>query len=249
MDDQRVGRIVRALRRRRGWRQSDLARAASCSQNAISRIERGHVETASLRLIRRVSAALEANVLLEMRWHGAALERLLDEDHARLAGQVAAELSRLGWAVQPEVSYSVYGERGSIDLLAWRPTQRTLLVIELKSDLPSAEATLRKLDEKVRLAPAIATERFGWRANGASRLLIIPEGQTLRRRVALHQIFGQALPARNVAVKTWLRSPAEHLAGLWFFSVRDGGVVNSGRRTPQRLRRPKSSGRNHQVAG
>src|SRR5689334_17939002 len=97
MDDQRVGRIVRALRRRRGWRQSDLAAAAGCSQNMISLVERGHLDGASMRLLRRVMAALDAVVTVDIRWRGAALDSLIDEHHAQLAGAVSAELERLGW--------------------------------------------------------------------------------------------------------------------------------------------------------
>jgi transcriptional regulator with XRE-family HTH domain len=248
MDDQRVGRIVRALRRRRGWRQLDLARAAGCSQNLVSLVERGHLERASTRLLRRVMAALDAVAVIEIRWRGAALDRLLDEDHARLSGAIATELARLGWEVQPEVSYSSYGERGSIDLLAWHAETRTLLVIEVKTDLPSAEATLRKLDEKVRLAPAIARERFGWQPLALGRLLILPESQTLRRRVAKHRLFERALPGRNVPVRRWVSHPAGGLAGLWFFSVRDGQVANSGAPGRERLRGPKPAQSNHQVA-
>jgi hypothetical protein len=40
------------------------------------------------------------------------------------------------------VTFSIYGERGSIDLLAWHSETRTLLVVELKSELTSIEETL-----------------------------------------------------------------------------------------------------------
>jgi predicted transcriptional regulator len=39
VDDRRVGLVIRALRRRRGWRQVDLAAAASVSQSLIARAE------------------------------------------------------------------------------------------------------------------------------------------------------------------------------------------------------------------
>ena len=32
------------------------------------------------------------------------------------------------WIVEPEVSFSIYGERGVIDILAWHPTSRILLL-------------------------------------------------------------------------------------------------------------------------
>lgn len=239
VDDQRVGRVLRALRRRRGWRQVDLGRAAGCSQNLVSRVERGHVADVALRTVRKLFAVLDASLALEVRWHGAGLDRLLDEGHAVLVAAVAARLRELGWLVEIEVTYSEFGERGSYDLLAYHPVARVLLVVEVKTDLPSAEATLRKLDEKTRLAPKIARERFGWQAVAIGRLLVTPDANTLRRRVARHSaLFSRALPARNVAVRRWLSQPSGGLAGLWFVSNRDGGVAISAARTAERVRRP-----------
>lgn len=239
VDDQRVGRVLRALRRHRGWRQLDLARAAGCSQNLVSRIERGHVEMVAVRTVRRLMAALDASLALEVHWRGAGLDRLLDEGHATLVAAVAARLRELGWLVEIEVTYSEFGERGSYDLLAYHPVARMLLVIEVKTDLPSAEATLRKLDEKTRLAPKIARERFGWQATGVGRLLVMPDAYTLRRRIARHaDLFGRALPARNVPVRRWLARPSGVLSGLWFVSNRDGGVAVSAARSAERVRRP-----------
>ena len=75
----------------------------------------------------------------------------------------------------------MYGERGSIDLLAWHEASRTLLVIEFKTELTSIEETLRRHDSKVRLAPGIARERFGWDPAVDARLLVLPEDRTARR--------------------------------------------------------------------
>src|SRR4029079_17838803 len=79
------------------------------------------------------------------------IDRVADEGHAALVGLVAALLEGLGWQVRPEVSFSVFGERGSIDLVAWHPTARILLVVEVKTSLNSVEETLRRHDLKVRL--------------------------------------------------------------------------------------------------
>src|SRR5688572_5166515 len=133
MDGQRVGRIVRALRRRRGWRQMDLAAQASCSQAEISLVERGHLR--SLVLAERILAALDAHLVLDVRWRGGALDRLLDEDHATLVATVARRLAAAGWEVQVEVTYSHFGERGSFDVLAFMPSVGIVLVIEVKTYL------------------------------------------------------------------------------------------------------------------
>jgi transcriptional regulator with XRE-family HTH domain len=67
MDDQRIGRIVRALRRRLGWRQIDLAIRAACSQATISLVERGHLAGVSLPVLRRILTALDASLVIEVR--------------------------------------------------------------------------------------------------------------------------------------------------------------------------------------
>jgi hypothetical protein len=131
------------------------------------------------------------------------------------------------WEVLPEVTYSIYGERGSIDILAWHAETRTLLVIELKSELTSIEETLRRHDAKVRLAPRIASVRFGWRPASVARLLVLPEGRTARRRVERHSaLFARSYPERNRVVRTFLGRPAAftgsgRFGGLLFLSSID----------------------------
>lgn len=77
-----------------------------------------------------------------------------------MAGRIVASLTALGWSTAVEVTYARYGERGSIDVLAFRPDARSLLVVELKTELTSLEETLRRLDQKVRLGPSIAAEHW-----------------------------------------------------------------------------------------
>ncbi|HEY7024709.1 MAG TPA: helix-turn-helix domain-containing protein [Candidatus Limnocylindrales bacterium] len=248
MDDQRVGKIVRALRRRRGWRQTDLASAAGCSQNLISLVERGHLDRLSVRTVRRIAMVLEASLDLEIRWRGAALDRMLDEDHARLVAFVAEHLRSLGWLVEIEVTYSEYGERGSFDLLAFHPACGVVLAIEVKTDIPSAEATVRKLDEKSRLAMRIARARFNWQTAAAARLLVINDSPTQRARVGRHQpLFDAAFPARNVAIRRWLRQPGGADPG--FVSIRDHRGGKSALPARERIRVPKTPFSNPGVAG
>ncbi len=240
---------MRALRHRRGWRQIDLALAAGCSQNLVSLVERGHLDRLSVRTVRRLVGALDATVFLELRWRGAALDRLADEAHATLVGFVADYLRARGWLVELEVTYSEYGERGSYDLLAFHPGSRSLLVIEVKTDLPSVEGTLRKLDEKERLASKVARDRFAWRPTSVSRLLVMPASPTLRRRMARHSaVIGASVPTRTVAARRWLGAPTGRLAGVWFVSHRDGGVGVARARSPERVRKPNSGRNNPRVA-
>jgi len=226
--DVRVGVIVRALRRRHGWRQVDLASHAFISQQVVSLIERGHLEAVSLRALRRVLGTLEAQATIDIRWHGGQLDRLVDEAHASVVSATVRRLRRLGWEVEVEVTYSIYGERGSIDLLAWRGPQRALLVIEVKTEVTSTEATLRKHDEKVRLGRAVAAERFGWNAGTVSRLLVLPDTSTARRRMAASEVLSGTYPVRAGALRDWLRRPNGSISGLLFLPVTT--VRSAGRR-------------------
>ena len=144
------------------------------------------MESLSLRTMREIAGSLDASISFDLRWRSAALDRLLDESHATVVAAVMRELRGTGWEAEVEVSYAHFGERGSIDVLGWHAASRSLLVLEVKTDFPSAEATLRKIDEKARLAAIIAADRFGWRAATVSRLLVFPARPTLRRRVARH---------------------------------------------------------------
>ncbi len=216
----------------------------------ISLVERGHLEEVSLPLLRRIMAALDASLVIDVRWRAGALERLLDEDHATLQAAVAELLRTHGWLVSIEVTYSEFGERGSYDILAFHAGAAIVLVVEIKTELTSAEATLRKLDEKTRLAAKVARERFGWYARGTARLLVLTETSTLRRRVARHSaLFSGALPMRGREIRHWLAAPAGALAGLWFLSA--NGVATAIRRRGgrERIRRPKSPPGSDDTAG
>ena len=83
----------------------------------------------------------------------------------------------------PEVSFSIYGERGVIDILAWHPGRRALLIIELKTDIVDVNDLAGSADRRRRLAPKIVAER-GWDPVTVSVWVIVAPGRTNRRRVA-----------------------------------------------------------------
>ena len=213
----RFGRGIRVLRIRRGWRQVDLAKAAGVSQSIVSRIERGLGGRLTVEMLARVAQALGSRVDLRLNWQGEGLDRLLDQDHARLVELVTRLLLDAGWDVRTEVSFWVRGERGSVDVLAWHEASQALLVIEVKSVVPDVQGTLVTLDRKSRLGPEIAAT-VGWRPRTVARLLAINASRTSRRRVAAHAAtFGAALPQRLVEVRRYLSNPVgEPIRGLIF---------------------------------
>ena len=170
--------------------------------------------------LERILAELEAELELVVRWRGGELDKVLDAGHATLEGALASALSGGGWLIELEVTYSIGGDRGSVDLLAFHPATGALLVAEIKTDVTSADTTLRRHDEKVRVAERLARERFGWDAAGVSRLLVLPAASTPRRRVrSLASVLDHVYPDRGTDVRRWLRRPAGRMAGIAFVSV------------------------------
>lgn len=220
MDDRAIGIALRTLRRRRGWRQEDLALRASVSAERIAHLEAGRLERAGLAAIRTVSATLDAQLALRLRWHGEELDRLLNVGHSRLHEVFGAYVARLpGWVSLPEVSFSIYGERGVIDVLLWHPGRRALVVVELKTSIVDVQETLGTLDRKRRLALRIARER-GWEPLVVGAWLVVSDTRTNRRRVAAHAtVLRAALPVDGRGVKTWLRRPSRPLGALTFLPV------------------------------
>jgi transcriptional regulator with XRE-family HTH domain len=131
VDDLRVGAVIRALRHRRRLRQEDIARLARVSRQLVARIESGRLDGIGAMRLRQVGAALGARIEYTVRWPGEDLDRLLNARHAAMHESMARVFRELDeWIAIPEVSFSVYGERGVIDIVAWNPTRRALLIID-----------------------------------------------------------------------------------------------------------------------
>ena len=241
MDDTRFGRLVRVLRQRRGWRQADLATRARLGRTVVSDLERGQIDRTSLATVRQIVGVFGLSAELVVHGLGADLDRVLDERHAALLGSASKWLLGLGWMVVAEVSYSEWGERGSIDLLCWHAQTASLLVIEVKTELVSVEATLRKHDEKARLGPKLARDRFGWQAQTVSRLLVFPDDRRERTRVEAHgSVLASADPSRAYDARRWCRSPSGPMAGLVFLAA--GGTPRSPARSQRaRVRPPRET--------
>lgn len=206
------------------------------SQSEISRIELGQIEALPVAKLERVVLALGAALDVRIRWNGEAMDRLLDAAHAAVVEAVVVLLERSGWAVTPEVTFAIRGERGSIDVLGLRPTTDDLLVVEVKSVIPDLQATLALLDRKARLAPLIARDRGLPTSLRVSRLLVLAASGTNRRRVEAHgAMLTAALPQRGRTVVRWLRgisSTPGTVAGLLFLS----STQAAGARRQQRIR-------------
>ena len=194
-------------------------------------MERGDLGRLPLRSIRKVCAALEVRLHLAPSWRGAQLPRLMDARHAALVEQVVASLTSFGWEAAVEYSFNHYGERGVVDVLAWRAADRALLVVEVKSEMDDVQAMLGILDRKIRLVPSLVAAERDWKAAALGVLLVMPECSTGRTQVRRHRAtFDAVLPARNLEVRQWLASSpaAGPLRGILFQQPGDGVTAMAG---------------------
>jgi transcriptional regulator with XRE-family HTH domain len=249
MDDLRFGSIVRAARVRRGWRQLDLADAAGVSRGSVSRIERGALDDIAVSMIRRVATALEIRVELLPRSRHAELDRLVSARHAALAEHVGGWLRRIpGWTFRPEVSFSFYGDRGVVDIVAWNERVQALLLVELKTEIVDVGEVLGTLDRRHRLGAQIGAQ-LSWRPAVIGSALLIGDSRVNRNRVRAHAAtFRAGLPDDGRRLRGWLREPVSELRALTFVSNARHGGVRSAFSAPRRVRaryaapaRPKSS--------
>ena len=118
---------------------------ARVRRETVSRLERGGLGRVRWDTFRAVTATLGIRVDVRLRWQGGDLDRVINAAHAELHESLIRHLStRSGWSWRPEVSYSIYGERGVIDNLAWHEETRSLLIIELKTELLDRRIWLRR---------------------------------------------------------------------------------------------------------
>ena len=246
MDDAAVGRVYRAIRIRKRLRQVDVALAAKTSQDTVSRLERGAIGGMTVAQIRAIGEAIGVTLDLVPRWRGGELDRLLGARHSALHEAVAARFATLpGWSAIPEVTFSIYGERGAIDVLAWHEPTRTLLVIELKTEIVDVQELHRDPRPEASAGPedrrgARLAARDGGDVGHPRRGTDEPPP----RRHAPHRAAGRAAGgwARDAGVA---RAPSGPIAALSFWPSTDG-VGGTGRLAP--IRRVRVAARRLRLA-
>ena len=208
----------------------------------VARIERGAFASIPLGKIRHVVEALGARFDTIVRWQGADLGRLLDARHAAMHETMARFLGGLdGWLFEPEVSFSIYGERGIIDILAWHPGRRMLLVIELKTEVVEVSGLLGTMDQRRRLAREIGA-RFGWKPLAVSTWVVVADSRTNRRAVSAHaNVLRAKMPVDGRGIGKWLRDPASRVDALSFLPDRHGVTVGRPLAPVKRVTAPRGT--------
>ena len=212
--------MVQNLRLSKNLSQEAVAAKAGLTRGPVCRLERGDVGALTVDTLRAIGAALGMPSIVALGWHAPELERLRDRLHADMVEQAAAALRASGWLVVPEFTFAYFGERGSVDLMAWHAATRTLLIIEIKTRIWDLQNMLAALDRKRRLVPMLTARDRGWRAARVGVVLVLPESSTHRHVIERHAAtFEAALPDRQIEVRHWLDHPAGDLRGIWFLPI------------------------------
>jgi transcriptional regulator with XRE-family HTH domain len=234
VSDAQLGAALKALRIRHGLTQAELAVAAGVPRSVVGLIERGRLGRCSLHSVRSIAAALDCTIVVSPRWQGGDLGRLLNARHSAMHEALASRFEALGgWLIEPEVSFSVFGERGVIDALGWHAASRSLLVIELKTEFVDVNELMGSVDRKRRLAVGIGGDR-GWPVERVSTSVVVADGRTNRRALARHRLtLRTKVPADGRAIGAWLRRPQGAINALGFLPVESfasSGVAVAGSR-------------------
>lgn len=212
-------------------------------------VERGRLGRLRVEVVERVCVPFDAHPDITLRWRGAEADRLLNADHGHMHEWAARHLDQVGgWVFASEVSFSIYGERGVIDVLAFHASTGTLIVIELKTALIDPQRLVGDMDRRRRLASQIAGLR-GWRPRRIAVWVVVLDSRTNRRRLAAAEtLLRRAFPADGRTMRRWLRNPAEDVSALSFLpsaDLKSAGPVLAGRRRvspPRNTRNPCRGG-------
>jgi transcriptional regulator with XRE-family HTH domain len=217
MDDVRIGNSLRVIRIRKHLRQADVGRRARVSRQIVGRIENGAAGRYPLDTARAVVGALGARLDSRLRYQGAELDRIVNAAHALLHESVAGHLHRCpGWTWLPEVGFAHYGERGVIDILAGHAETRSLLIIELKTELVDPQELVAVMHRRVRLGRTIAQQQ-GWDPLTVSAWVIVRDTATERRRLSRHaRLLRSAFPVEGRTARGWLMRPSSPISALSF---------------------------------
>jgi transcriptional regulator with XRE-family HTH domain len=204
-----IAQVVLDTRQALGWSQRDLARHAHVSQSTICRVELGRIDSLSIETAARVLDALGVRASLELRAPFVAKNsRQRDAGHARCLAYVVRRLERAGWLVRTEVEIVSGSTRGWIDILAFRPSDRTLLVVEIKTELVDLGAIMRQQNWYEREAWA-AARRFGWRpTTRIGALMGLGTDATIQRIRDNRQLIAHAFAGTAAQLGDFVNSPA-----------------------------------------
>jgi transcriptional regulator with XRE-family HTH domain len=209
-----IAASVSTLRTTLGWTQAELGRRAGVSQSFVSRVEKGRPSLSiddATRLLQTMGARLTVEVSAPFL---ADREHQRDPAHARCSSYVAARLRQAGWLTAAEVEVGGDRSRGWIDVLAYHPQHRLMLVIEIKTEVRDLGAIERTLGWYERES-WIAARRSGWHPTQVIGCLLLLATAAVESRIGDNQAgFNGGFPIRASEIRRVIESEVSPRRGV-----------------------------------
>ncbi len=191
-----------------GWGQAEFARRAGTSQSTVSRLERGLLDRVDLATIGRVIDAMGSR--LDLRVEAPFLadrRRQQDPAHAKCVAYVVRRLMAAGWVAKREVEIGHARSHGWIDVLAYRATDRALLVVEMKTEIEDLGRIERARTWYEREAET-AARRLGWAVRSVGGAIVVLDTEATEMRLRLNRdALVQTFPVRPDEVRRFIEFP------------------------------------------
>jgi transcriptional regulator with XRE-family HTH domain len=189
------GRACRETRVGQAMTQQRLAEHVGVTHGYIAKIERGRANP-TLEMVARIASALGLELALSIRQPLVLGADQRDIVHAWCSGYVDRRLVADGWLTAREVELVHGRSHGWIDILAFDPRTRTLLVIEIKTRLDDVGAVERQLAWYERGAWTAAAT-LGWRPRRVlSWLLVLATDEIDAAVRANRDVLARGFPRR-----------------------------------------------------
>ena len=202
-----IATTVLQARRARRWTQRRLAAACGVSQQLVSEVERAVVPDLPIATAVRILSALDVRIDLRLFAPTLAALPVRDRAHARCVAYVARRLEQAGWLVLTEVAVGDDRWRGFIDVLAFHPTARVLLVIEVKVGLDDIGAVDRQIGNYERFAWG-AAHSAGWRPRTATAAVLLLATDDNDRRLLEHRTYmDRRFRVRSSGLQAFIADP------------------------------------------
>ena len=204
-----IATAVRAACADAGWSHRELAVRLGTNPSAIKRLLALRAKSLDVDLATSALAVLGLRFGVDRGGVGlAARSTQRDAVHARCCAMVVRQLRRHGFEVRAEVEIGAGRSRGWIDILAYRPSDRVLLCIEVKTEIDDAGRILRNLGWNVRSCRD-AARALGWTPRHIlPTLLVLSTVESEDRLVAAGDLFRNHLPGRADEMLRFLEVPA-----------------------------------------